>query len=63
MIRIVFLIVLVFISPANATPCWLIKASYAPFAAQGIKAAEKWARSHGYSEAAIREARKCLEGK
>jgi len=47
-------------SPAQAIPCWIVKATYAPFAKHGIHAAEKWAREHGYSEETIREARKCL---
>ncbi len=47
-------------SPADAMPCWLVKATYAPFARHGIRAAEKWAREHGYSEETIRDARQCL---
>jgi len=48
-------------TPAYALPCWIVKATYAPFAKHGIHAAEKWAREHGYSEETIREARQCLQ--
>lgn len=58
LVAVVFVCLLAF--PAQAHPCWLVKLSYAPFAKHGIKAAEKWARSKGYSEAEIKEARKCL---
>jgi hypothetical protein len=62
MIRALVLTVALLISfPAQAIPCWIVKASYAPFAKQGIKAAEKWAREQGYSEETIKEARKCLK--
>lgn len=47
-------------APAQAMPCWLIKLYYAPYIKQGLKAAEKWARENGYSEADIKEARFCL---
>lgn len=54
------LVALLYPIPAQAIPCWIVKASYAPFKKHGISAAEKWAREHGYSEEEIREARKCL---
>lgn len=47
-------------SPADAMPCWLVRATFAPFAKHGVAMAEKWARDHGYSEAEIKEAKKCL---
>lgn len=54
------LVALLYPVPAQAIPCWIVKASYAPFAKQGIKAAEKWAREQGYSEETIKEAKRCL---
>lgn len=46
--------------PAQAMPCWIVKASYAPFKKHGFAAAEKWARERGYSEDEINRARQCL---
>lgn len=46
---------------AQAYPCWMIKAAYAPFKKHGLGAAEKWARAQGYSEEEIKDARKCLK--
>ncbi len=50
-------------TPARAIPCALVKAGYAPFAKQGLKAAENWMREHGYSEKVIKEALACLAGR
>lgn len=60
MIRVLLVAALLYPIPAQAIPCWLVKVSYAPFAKHGIRAAEKWAREHGYSEEEIKEARKCI---
>ena len=61
MLRVgVLMLILLLSSPAQALPCWLVKATYAPFAKHGIHAAEKWGREHGYSEETIKEARACL---
>jgi hypothetical protein len=61
MIRALMVVAMLLVtSPAQATPCWLIKVYYAPYLKQGLKAAEKWARENGYSEADIKEARLCL---
>ncbi len=57
----VLILALVASSPAHALPCWLVKASYAPYASQGIESAKKWMREHGYSEQTIKEAAACLK--
>lgn len=45
-------------SPAHAMPCWAIKQAVAIY---GESAALQWARTHGYSERQIEQAKRCLK--
>lgn len=53
-----FAIAMLCASPAHAAPCWVIRQAVAAY---GEDTALSWARSHGYSEKQITEARKCLK--
>jgi hypothetical protein len=43
--------------PAHAVPCWQVRMYVTAY---GERAAMNWARSHGYSERQINEAKRCL---
>lgn len=60
MMRLFLALALLWPISAQAYPCLVIKAMFAPFKKHGIAAAEKWAREHGYSEEEIRDAKQCL---